>query len=89
MVVNNVALALDWVLYPRFRRQKIENPVFVVSLPRTGTTNLLQDFCLRACSSHHETLEGLMPQKFRGQKTPSLVVEAFALILEKRRSAHG
>lgn len=41
MVVNNVALALDWVLYPRFRRQKIENPVFVVSLPRTGTTNLL------------------------------------------------
>lgn len=41
MVVNNVALALDWVLYPRFRRQNIEKPVFVVSLPRTGTTNLL------------------------------------------------
>ena len=41
MVVNNVALALDWVLYPEFSRQNIEKPVFVVSLPRTGTTNLL------------------------------------------------
>ena len=41
LVVNNVALTLDWLLYPRFRRQVIEKPVFVVSLPRTGTTNLL------------------------------------------------
>ena len=41
LIVNNVALTLDWVLYPRFRRQAIEKPVFVVSLPRTGTTNLL------------------------------------------------
>ena len=41
LVVNNVALTLDWILYPHFRRQAIEKPVFVVSLPRTGTTNLL------------------------------------------------
>jgi len=41
LVINNVALTLDWLLYPRFRRQVIEKPVFVVSLPRTGTTNLL------------------------------------------------
>lgn len=41
MLVNNVALALDWLFYPRFSRQAIQKPVFVVSLPRTGTTNLL------------------------------------------------
>lgn len=38
---NNVGLALDWLLFPRFHRQPVERPVFVVSLPRTGTTNLL------------------------------------------------
>lgn len=38
---NNVGLALDWLLFPRFHCQPVERPVFVVSLPRTGTTNLL------------------------------------------------
>ena len=38
---NQIGLALDWVLYPGFRKQPIQKPVFIVSLPRTGTTNLL------------------------------------------------
>jgi omega-hydroxy-beta-dihydromenaquinone-9 sulfotransferase len=38
---NNIGLALDWLLFPSFRHQPVERPVFVVSLPRTGTTNLL------------------------------------------------
>ncbi len=38
---NNIGLVLDWVLFPSFRHQRVERPVFVVSLPRTGTTNLL------------------------------------------------
>ena len=38
---NNVGLALDWLLFPRFHCQPVVRPVFVVSLPRTGTTNLL------------------------------------------------
>ena len=38
---NNIGLTLDWLLFPRFRHQPVERPVFVVSLPRTGTTNLL------------------------------------------------
>lgn len=41
LVVNNLALALDWVLFPRFRKQEVIDPVFIVSLPRTGTTNVL------------------------------------------------
>lgn len=41
MVLNNVGMALDWLLFPRFSKQVIHKPVFVVSLPRTGTTNLL------------------------------------------------
>ena len=40
-VINNVGSALDWLLYPSFKKQAIRRPVFVVSLPRTGTTNLL------------------------------------------------
>lgn len=38
---NNLGLALDWLLFPSFRHQPVERPVFIVSLPRTGTTNLL------------------------------------------------
>jgi hypothetical protein len=41
LIVNNIALALDWIFYPKFKSCAIENPVFVVSLPRTGTTNVL------------------------------------------------
>ena len=38
---NNLWLGVDWLIFPKFRRQQIVQPVFVVSLPRTGTTNLL------------------------------------------------
>ena len=41
LVLNNVSLALDWLFFPSFRDQTIKRPVFVVSLPRTGTTNVL------------------------------------------------
>ena len=41
LVWNNVALALDWLFFPSFRNQVVKRPVFVVSLPRTGTTNVL------------------------------------------------
>ncbi len=39
--VNNACLLLDWVFFPNFRKRLVMRPVFVVSLPRTGTTNLL------------------------------------------------
>ena len=41
LIWNNIALALDWLFFPGFKRQEIKRPVFVVSLPRTGTTNVL------------------------------------------------
>ena len=41
LVLNNIALAMDWILFPSFRKQVIKRPVFIVSLPRTGTTNVL------------------------------------------------
>ena len=41
LIINNIALILDWILFPKFKAQKIYKPVFIVSLPRTGTTNLL------------------------------------------------
>ena len=39
-ITNNIALAIDWILFPRFKKQVIKNPIFIASLPRTGTTNL-------------------------------------------------
>jgi len=40
LITNNIALALDWILFPKFKSKEVINPVFIVSLPRTGTTNL-------------------------------------------------
>ena len=40
LITNNIALSLDWVLFPSFKKQEIKNPIFIASLPRTGTTNL-------------------------------------------------
>lgn len=42
LMINNIGMALDWLLFSSFTKQAIHKPVFVVSLPRTGTTNLLQ-----------------------------------------------
>ena len=39
-ITNNIALTIDWILFPKFKKQVIKNPIFIVSLPRTGTTNL-------------------------------------------------
>lgn len=40
-ITNNIALTIDWILFSRFKKQVIKNPIFIASLPRTGTTNLL------------------------------------------------
>ena len=38
--VNATGLALDRVLFPSFRRIRVERPVFVLGMPRSGTTFL-------------------------------------------------
>lgn len=43
-ITNNICLTIDWILFPRFKKQIIKNPIFIASLPRTGTTNLLHSF---------------------------------------------
>lgn len=40
LISNNIALLLDWIVFPKFKSQTVSKPVFIVSLPRTGTTNL-------------------------------------------------
>ena len=40
LITNNIALLIDWIIFPGFKKQEIKDPVFIVSLPRTGTTNL-------------------------------------------------
>lgn len=38
--VNGCCLALDHLLFPAFRRTRIERPVFIAGIPRSGTTFL-------------------------------------------------
>ncbi len=40
LISNNIALAFDWILLPKFKKKAIKDPIFIMSLPRSGTTNL-------------------------------------------------
>ena len=40
LVINKFFIYLDHILFPRFKNHKIEDPVFIVSIPRSGTTYL-------------------------------------------------
>ena len=40
LLINNLFLLLDWVLFPQFLTKKVENPVFIISAPRSATTYL-------------------------------------------------
>lgn len=37
-IINNIFLALDFLFFPLFVRRKIKKPVFILSLPRSGST---------------------------------------------------
>lgn len=41
LIINRIFLLLDYIIFPFFTLQKIISPVFIISLPRTGTTFLL------------------------------------------------
>jgi hypothetical protein len=45
IIVRSLQL-LDLVLFPRYRRAKIEAPVFIIANPRSGTTFLHRIMCL-------------------------------------------
>ena len=40
LIINRFFLFLDNLFFPFFRKQKINNPVFIISMPRTATTYL-------------------------------------------------
>ena len=40
LINNHLFLLLDYVFFPRFTRQKIKQPVFIISAPRSATTYL-------------------------------------------------
>lgn len=39
-IINRICFLLDEILYPQFRNQAIEKPIFIVGNPRSGTTFL-------------------------------------------------
>ena len=40
LMVNRLFLLLDYLFYPRFTRQRVEGPIFIISAPRTATSFL-------------------------------------------------
>ncbi len=40
LMLNNVCLLLDNVLFPAFRKQAVKQPVFIIGVPRSATTRL-------------------------------------------------
>jgi len=40
LLVNRIFLLLDYIFYPRFTRHRVEEPVFIISAPRTATSFL-------------------------------------------------
>lgn len=45
-VVVHIGRALDHVLFPRFRREDVDSPIFVIANPRSGTTFMHRLMCL-------------------------------------------
>ncbi|MBK1700632.1 sulfotransferase family protein [Thiococcus pfennigii] len=50
--INRLAMALDNLLFPEFRRVEVKNPIFIIGHPRSGTTflhrllNTTNEYCV-------------------------------------------
>lgn len=61
-VLVRIGMWLDWLFVPSIRRQSIESPLFIVGVPRSGTTFLQSLLCGdRARFCYMTLLDGLMP----------------------------
>ena len=40
LIINHFFLLLDYIFFPHFRRQKIKDPIYIISAPRSATTFL-------------------------------------------------
>lgn len=46
LLINQVFLLIDFLLFPNFKNQKIKNPVFIISAPRSATTYLFHQLSI-------------------------------------------
>jgi omega-hydroxy-beta-dihydromenaquinone-9 sulfotransferase len=42
ILFNRFFMLLDWIFFPHFSREKIEKPLFIIGVPRSATTYLLE-----------------------------------------------
>ena len=80
-VVNGCCLALDHLLFPGFRRTRIERPVFIVGVPRSGTTFLHRRLATDAAFTTTATWELLL--------APSIVQRRLVALAAKLDRALG
>jgi len=73
---NHIGFALDSIFYPSYRKIIIKSPLFVVSMPRTGTTWLQNVLC---ADREHITSMKLWEMMF----APSIIQKKFFLLLSK------
>lgn len=66
-VVNAICLGLDNLLFPGFRKVKVEQPIFIIAHPRSGTTLthrlMLKDPGRYSCARAYECLLPSITQK--------------------------
>src|SRR5215203_4788638 len=41
IIVNRTFMALDWIIFPGFRNKQLGNTCFIIGVPRSATTYLL------------------------------------------------
>ena len=45
-MVNHLALLLDEIFYPKYKKLEINKPLFIIGIPRSGTTLLFRSLAL-------------------------------------------
>lgn len=73
---NHICLALDTIFYPSYRKISIRSPLFVVSMPRTGTTWLQN-----VLSTDREQITSM--KLWEMLYAPSIIQKKFFLFLSK------
>jgi len=74
--INHLCLALDEIFFPSYRKVAVEAPVFIVSMPRTGTTWLQN-----VIASDHEQFTSM--KLWEMVFAPSIIQKKLVIMLSK------
>lgn len=80
--ITHIFLFLDTIFFPKFRSKKVENPVFIVGVPRSGTS-----FLLNLVANNREVFTSF--KLWELVFAPSIIQKVFWLTIGKAFSVIG